>query len=103
MQMSSQWRAQVGSSFGKLGTVVDNPGVKITSISQHALNQSITRGVNSLTMLNTVNNPIVVLQQSSGNYLYLTREAVVVTTPAGRVITTYPASMFDSGIWNILK
>ena len=59
--------------------------------------------VNPSTMLNTVNNPTVVLQQSSGNYLYLTKEAVVVVNPAGRVVTTYPSSMFDSGIWNILK
>ena len=102
-EATSQVGAQVGNSFGKLGTVVDNPGVKITSISKHALNQSITRGVNSSTMLNTVKNPTVVLQQSSGNYLFLTRDAVVVTTPAGRVVTTYPSSMFDSGIWNILK
>jgi len=54
-------------------------------------------------MLNTVRNPTVVLKQSSGNYLYLSKEAAVVINPAGKVVTAYPASMFDNNILNIIK
>ena len=94
---------QVGQSFGKLGTVVENPGINIANFSKHGLNQAITRSVNPSTILNTVKNPLTILKQGSGNYLYLTREAAVVLNPAGRVVSTYPAFMFDSSILNILK
>ncbi|WP_301220954.1 hypothetical protein [Bacteroides caecimuris] len=33
----------------------------------------------------------------------LTREAVVVMNNAGRIVSTYPASMFDNSILNVLK
>ena len=94
---------KIGQSFSKLGTVVENPGLSILNFSKHGLNQAITRGVNPVTILNTVKNPVTVLQQSGGNYLYLTREAAVVINPAGRLVSTYPASMFDFSIKNILK
>lgn len=94
---------RVGQNFGKLGTIVENPGIGLTSFSKHGLNQAITRGVNPSTISNTVKNPVVVLQQSRGNFLFLTREAVVVMNNAGRIVSTYPASMFDNSILNVLK
>lgn len=59
-----------GATFGKLGKVVTNPALRITGISTHAVNQAITRGVTSPTILSIVRNPLVVLQQGSGNYLF---------------------------------
>lgn len=94
---------QVGQNFGKLGTIVENPGLNITSFSKHGLNQAITRGVNSPIILNTIKNPTTILQQSGGNFLYLTREAAVIMNGTGKVVSTYPASMFDNSILNILK
>lgn len=94
---------RVGENFGKLGTIVENPGIGLSSFSKHGLNQAITRGVNPSTISNTVKNPVVVLQQSRGNFLFLTREAVVVMNNTGRIVSTYPASMFDKSILNVLK
>ena len=93
----------IGQSFGKLGTVVENPDITISGFTKHGLNQSITREVSPQTLLNTIRNPSVVLQQSGGKYLYLTKQAGVVLTSNGKLITTYPASMFDEGVLNILK
>lgn len=93
----------LGQNFGKLGTAVENPDLEITWFTEHGLDQTITRGVSPQNLLETVNNPNVVLQQSGGQYLYLSNDAGVVLNPAGRVITTYPSSMFDSGVTNILR
>ncbi len=100
---ATQNGVQIGQNFDKLGTIVENPGLNITNFSKHGLNQAITRGVNPSTMLNTVKNSISVLQQNGGNYLHLSREAAVVLNPAGKLVSTYPASMFDRSILNIIK
>ena len=92
----------LGQSFGKLGTVVENPELDITGFTNHGINQAITRGVSPQSLLGTVNNPSIVLQQSGGQYLYLSNEAGVVLNPAGRVITTYPSSMFGPNVTNVL-
>lgn len=88
----------LGQSFGKLGVVVENPELEITAFTQHGINQAISRGVSPADLLRTVNNPSVVLQQSGGQYLFLSSEAGVVLNPAGQVITTYPSSMFGPGL-----
>jgi hypothetical protein len=82
--------------------VVENPGLDITGFADHGINQTITRGVSPQNLLGTVNNPSVVLQQSGGQYLFLSNDAGVVLSPAGKVITTYPSSMFGPGVSGIL-
>ncbi len=93
----------LGQSFGKLGTVVENPGLDITAFTKHGIDQVITRGVAPSDLLSTVTNPSVVLQQSGGQYLFLSNEAGVVLNPAGNVITAYPSSMFGPGVRNIMN
>jgi len=92
----------VGTIFWKLGTIVANPALKITGLSGHAVNQAITRGVSPQALLATIKSPVVVLQQSSGRYLYVSNQAAAVLTPAGKLVTTYPASKFDNAIKNII-
>ncbi len=60
----------LGQSFGKLGTVVEDPGLSITSMSGHAVDQAITRGVSPQAILGAVQDPLVVLQQSNGTFLF---------------------------------
>lgn len=94
--------ARVGQTFGKLGTVVENPGLKITGFTEHGINQVITRGVSPDALLETVANPSAVLQQSAGQYLYLSDQAAVVLDPTGQLVTAYPSSMFDSNVQGAL-
>jgi hypothetical protein len=44
-----------------------------------------------------------VLQQSSGNYLYISREGAVVLDRAGRIITAYPSSLYDDAMRAIVN
>ncbi|NJM34876.1 MAG: hypothetical protein HC850_09415 [Rhodomicrobium sp.] len=93
----------VGTTFGKLGTVVENPGIRISSFTKHGIDQVVSRGVSPAALQATMNAPVAVLKQSSGRFLYVSQEAAVVVTPAGKVVTTYPSTLFDAPILNILK
>ncbi len=94
----------LGQSYGKFGTVVENPGAKITGFSRHAVNQAITRGVTTEVIQNTVNNPVAVLSQRGGtSFAYVSNEAVVVVKNTGEIITTYGKSNFDAIVQQVLK
>jgi hypothetical protein len=92
-----------GLASGNFGNVVDNPNLDITGFSDHGLDQIISRGVSPGDLLGTVNNPSVVLMQSSGRYLFLSTRAGLVLSPSGLVITAYPASMFNGGVLNVMS
>jgi hypothetical protein len=64
----------IGQSFGKLGTAVENPGLEITGFTGHGINQATTRGVSQETISGTVRNPLIVLLQSGGQYLFLSKK-----------------------------
>ena len=92
----------VGTSFGKLGTAVDNSPGKITGFTSHGLNQTISRGVSPSALINTTKNPTVVLQQAGGNRLYLTDQAAVVLNKKGQVVTTYTSKEFKPHVQDVL-
>lgn len=96
--------SNLGKSYGKFGTVVENPRVKVTGFSGHSVNQAITRGVTTDVIQNTVKNPVVVLSQRGGNsFAYISNEAVVVVKNTGEIITTYGKSNFDATVQQVLK
>ena len=100
--------AAVGGTFGKLGTLVSNPGIAIrgfagSSTPGHAINQVISRGVTPTMLKNTVSNAAAVLQQSGGRYLFLGKDAAVVMTAEGQVVTAWTASQFDAAVIQVLK
>jgi RHS repeat-associated protein len=91
----------IGQTFGKLGTIVNESGLAINGFTSHGLDQAITRGVSPAALLDAVRNPLAVLQQGSGNFLHIGEETAVVLNNTGRVVTTYPASMYDSIVESI--
>lgn len=100
----------IGTSFGKLGNVVANQSGKITGFYRegalkpfHGLNQAISRYVSTKTILETVKNPLVTLEQAGGNIMYLTRQAAVILDKAGRVVTTYAKEQFQEHVLNVLE
>jgi hypothetical protein len=75
---------------------------EITGFRKHAAQRAFERGVPVDDLIDTVKNPAVVLQQSAGKYLFLSSRAIIVLNPAGEVVTVYPSSMFDQGIFNLM-
>ena len=69
----------------------------------HYLAGKINRMVPSADVIGTLKNPLVVLQQANGRFLYLSQKAGVVINQNGKLITTYGAGNFDANILNVLK
>jgi hypothetical protein len=61
----------IGQGFGKLGTVVENPGQTISGFTNHGFEMADIRGMTWDIMQSTVESPAAVLRQSAGQYLYL--------------------------------
>jgi hypothetical protein len=100
--------ALVGRSFGRIGTVVQNPGIVIrgfagSKVPGHAINQIINRGVTPELLQATVTNPTVVLQQGANRFLYLTEQAAVVITKDGQVVTAWTQREFLPGVLEVLS
>jgi hypothetical protein len=95
----------LGQSFGRLGTVVENPniGVKMLDEGGHYLAGKINRMVPSADVIGILKNPSVVLQQANSRFLYLSQKAGVVINQNGKLITTYRSGNFDANILNVLK
>jgi RHS repeat-associated protein len=94
----------VGTSYGKLGTVIENPGNLIKGIADngHYLEAKFARGVTSSQVIDAVQQPLAVLQQSSGGYLYIGNNAAVVVNKAGELVTTYSSAQYDSRIQQVI-
>ena len=86
----------IGQSFGKLGTVSNNPNIAVNwdITSTHALQRMAERGVTQRMVDQWVRHGVSLLQ-SGGQYLYLTPQGVAVVNQVGKLMTTYPASHFD--------
>jgi RHS repeat-associated protein len=100
--------ALVGRSFGRLGTVVQNPGIVIrglkgSKVPGHAIDQIISRNVTPELLRATVANPVVVLQQGGDRFLYLTEQAAVVITKDGQVVTAWTQWEFLPRILEVLS
>jgi RHS repeat-associated protein len=100
-----QCTSQIGRSYGDLGTVVESPGIQANSLNftNYSLYRAATRDATLEAIRNTVNNPLVVLQQSTGRYLFLSNQAAVAVTPSGTIVTTYSSQYFDPEIIGVLR
>lgn len=94
--------AQVGTSFGKLGTVVESHGATIAGYTTHGARQAASRGVSQKLAERIVANPKAVLSQSGGKSLYATNQGVVVLSKEGSVVTAYGRKFFDDNIKSVL-
>ncbi len=92
----------IGEDYGKLGVGVEKPEIELGELSDHASEERVDREESMAAIRDTVSDPLMVLQQSDGRFMFLSDKAVVVLDPSGRVITTYPASHFDARIRGIL-
>ncbi|SFK55537.1 DUF4258 domain-containing protein [Methylocapsa palsarum] len=92
----------VGQDFGKLGVGIEKPQLGIREFDSHAAERMIERGISINDMHDTVDRPLIVLQQTRGRVYYLSDNVAVVLNPKGRVITTYSASDFDAKVKALL-
>jgi len=96
--------AKVGDDFGKLGKMVDNTNIKPdwSISSSHGTERMAQRGVTQ-DMVNKWMSEGKVLEQASGNYIYISKEGAAVFSKSGKMITTYSSRHFDENMWNIVR
>ncbi len=74
-------------------TCAQEIGGKITGYTRHGINQAIGRdgglGVAPSAILDTVKNPLLVVNQSGGKIMYTGKNSTVVLNKIGKVITTW--------------
>ena len=101
--MAFPGKAVIGTNFGKLGTLISNPGISINwaSTTMHAANKMAERGVTRQMVESWVANGKV-LQQSADKFVYICQEGVAVITSAGKLITAYGANYFDGAMMKII-
>jgi RHS repeat-associated protein len=90
-----------GTSFGKLGTIVDQEISKVAGYTTHGLAQKINRSIPTSEIVNTVRNPDVVLKQAGGNFVNVTEKTAVVVNSAGKVVTTYAEKQYNAVLKSI--
>ena len=97
--------AAVGTSFGKIGTLIVNNGQQIIDwerITLHGWQRMTSRGVTP-NMIELWVKTGKALQQAGDKVLYVTRQGAVVVDKAGRVITAYTSRDFDQGMQKIIE
>ena len=97
----------LGQSYGT-AVVVPRPPIGIASMSgavdsSHALNRAIQRGTSPDTILQTIREPAVVLQQTNGRFLYLSEVGAVAMDSSGNVVTVWNRSDFNTTNERILS
>lgn len=97
--------AAVGTSFGKLGTLIINNGQQIINwfrTTYHAYQRMLERGVTE-GMVETWVRTGKALQQSGDKILFITKQGAAVVNKAGQVITAYSSQYFDSNMWEVVE
>ena len=96
--------AKIGDDFGKLGTMVENPGLKAdwANTTAHGKERMAQRGVTQ-SMVDAWMEGGKVLVQNSGNYIYITKEGAAVFNSSGILITTYTSKDYDDSMWSVVK
>jgi len=98
--------AGIVGGAGGLGPAVANPGIVLKGLGGsvqpfHAIDQIISRGVTPQMVIETLRAPTVVIQQG-GRYLYLSKNAAVVITAEGEMVTAWTSAHFTAAIRAVL-
>ena len=97
--------AAIGTSFGKLGTLVANNGQQVinwANTHSYGLSRMVERGVTQQ-MANFWVQTGKVLQQSTDRFIYITQEGAVVVDSFGRLITTYTSKYYDANMVEVVR
>ncbi len=101
---ASAYSSALGTNFGKMGTVVKHPGIKVdwTKSMIHGPDRMLQRGVTKKLVNSTVRKGIA-LSQTGGKFAFITQKAVAVVSSSGVLVTTYSSAFYDAEMLEIIK
>lgn len=102
---NSSTLAQYGDDFGKMGTYVEKPDIKIdwTQITQHALERLLQREMTQEMVNEIIENGKVLAQDNGSKFAFITKEGVAIVSETGKLITAWTNKEFDDYMWEIVK
>ena len=94
----------LGTEFGKLGTLVQNPNITVnwSITTTHGMQRMAERGVTQSMVEQWVQTGKV-LGQAGDKFLYITQQGAAVVNRAGQVITAYSSELFDSNMLDVVR
>ena len=97
--------AQYGDDFGKIGTYIENPNIKVdwTQYAEHAAERMQQRGMTQEMVNNIVENGKVLSQNNGNKFAYITQEGVAIVSKEGKLITAWSSADFDSSMLEIIS
>ncbi len=97
--------AQYGDDFGKMGTYVENPNIKVdwTQYAEHGAERMQQRGMTQEMVNNIVENGKVLSQNNGNKFAYITQEGVAIVSKEGKLITAWSSTDFDSSMLEIIS
>ncbi|SEI79682.1 WXG100 family type VII secretion target [Paenibacillus polymyxa] len=97
--------AQIGDTFGKSGTLVENPGTQInwSNSSNHALERMQERGVTKEMADSWVENGKTLSQNNGSKHLFFSKEGAAVVANDGTLVTVIPKSKYDDAYKTLSK
>ncbi|MDP9676562.1 hypothetical protein J2W97_002557 [Paenibacillus jamilae] len=89
--------AQIGDTFGKSGTLAENPGTQIdwSNSSNHALERMQERGVTKEMADSWMENGKTLSQNNGSKHLFFSKEGAAVVANDGTLVTVIPKSKYD--------
>lgn len=102
---STSTLAQYGNDFGKMGTYVENPNIKVdwTQYAEHAAERMQQRGMTQEMVNYIVENGKVLSQNNGNKFAYITQEGVLIISKEGKLITAWSNADFDSSMLEIIN
>ena len=96
--------AQYGDDFGKMGTYVENPDIKVdwSQYAEHGFERMQQRGMTQGMVDQIVANGKVLSQNSGSKFAFITQEGVAVVSKDGKLITTWSSEYYDSAMQQII-
>jgi len=97
--------AQYGDEFGKMGTYVESPNVKVdwNQYAEHGTERMRQRNMTSEMIDDIVENGKVLSQNNGNKFVFITRAGVAVVSKEGRLITAWSSAEFDSTMQEIIN
>ena len=97
--------AKYGDDFGKMGTYVENPQIKVdwSKYAEHAAERMQQRGMTQELIDDIVNNGKVLSQNGGNEFAYITQDGVAIVSKDGKLITAWGKSNFDENMLDVIS
>ncbi len=95
---------QYGDNFGKMGTYVENPDIKVdwSQYAEHGFERMQQRGMTQEMVDEIVAKGKTLSQNNGSKFAFITQNGVAVVSKEGKLITTWSSEYYDNAMQQII-